>query len=928
MAIDPRIEQIFDAVVDLSPSERRARLVELCDGDDTLRREIERLLASDSRADQLEGVRLAPMSGTHGLVDVGDRLDAYHLEERLGEGGMGVVFAALQERPIRRRVAVKIIKPGLDTRQVLARFETERRVLARLEHPGIARILDAGATPSGRPYFVMEWVRGEPLTDYCRNRGLDVGERIDVFLKVLRAVEHAHQKGIVHRDLKPSNLLVTEIGDEAMPKVIDFGIAKVSEGDDRITLQTEHGSLLGTLEYMSPEAADGSSDLDTRADIYSLGVILHELLLDRLPYDSQTWSAAGLTGRRQIIVERDVRRPSLDATGTKRRLLRDGLDWVLLHALEKDPAHRYATVSELALDLERFRNGDSVLAGPPRRWDRLQRIVRRHRGTAVAFVVATVAVVIALAFAWVEAARRSEQLLRMSDSVSLEEAIAETDRFWPPLPESIPAMERWLEGTAEPLLSRLPLHERTLEELRGRALPYTAERAALDRREHPERKRFEAITKERADLQRQFDENQNPIYLEHFIEFDRRLAERLDAQLEELAPRLDERWTWEFADPRARWEHHHLQDLVERLRRFGSADPRVGTVASVRERLAFAKTVAERTTTGPEVRRAWEEAIDEIESLEVYGGLVLTPQIGLVPLGRDPRSGLWEFWHIQSGARPEPSAEPDAPSRWTIAEETGLVLVLIPGGSFRMGSEKGDADAPNRDPYSESDEQPIQEVTLDPYFISKYEVTQGQWKRLTGENPSRFGFEDYSDGKESDLLRGLVHPVDSVSAEACLEWTAHNDLELPTEAQWEYAARAGSTTPWPWGSEPPCLEGYANVADLSCLRYHGDPSWGYDRDVDDGYTIRSPVDTFRPNAFGLHDVIGNVWEICGELFTDYTRPPRPGDGRRSDPPEVRWCLRGGGWETNSAVARCANRSGIFPGQRHSNSGLRPSRKIR
>jgi len=329
---------------------------------------------------------------------VGDRIGPYTLLERIGEGGFGTVYLARQDEPVRRRVALKIIKLGMDTRQVIARFEAERQALAMMDHAGIARVLDAGATDAGRPYFVMELVRGVPVTEYCDRRNLDVKARLDLFMEVCHAVQHAHLKGVIHRDLKPSNILVAEQDDRPVPKVIDFGIAKAtsaSPGDGAI--HTQQRQLIGTPAYMSPEQADASGlDIDTRSDIYSLGVILYELLTGEAPIDDETLHSAPVDQVSRIIREFEPQRPSArlrrsahSADGERRtparqpertaKSLRGDLDLIVMKAIEKDRARRYETANALAMDIRRHLRSEPVLAGPPSPLYRFGKFARRNR---------------------------------------------------------------------------------------------------------------------------------------------------------------------------------------------------------------------------------------------------------------------------------------------------------------------------------------------------------------------------------------------------------------------------------------------------------------------------------------------------------------------------------------------------------------------
>ncbi|HZJ14559.1 MAG TPA: serine/threonine-protein kinase, partial [Chthoniobacteraceae bacterium] len=358
--------------------------------------------------------------------EAGDRIGPYKLREQIGEGGFGSVWVAEQEHPVRRRVALKIIKLGMDTKEVIARFEQERQALALMDHPNIAKVLDAGATQYGRPFFVMELVRGLKITDYCDDKKLSTPERLELFITVCQAVQHAHQKGIIHRDLKPSNILVAINDGKAVPKVIDFGVAKATQG--RLTEQTvytQFQQMIGTPLYMSPEQAELTSlDIDTRSDIYSLGVLLYELLTGHTPIEQETLARVGMDEVRRIIREVEPPRPSIRlktlapdelTTTAKRRhiepaklpaLLRGDLDWIVMKCLEKDRGRRYETANGLAIDIERHLHNEPVVARPPSRIYRFQKLVRRNK-LAVGAALAVAAALVLGAFVSVSQAIRA-----------------------------------------------------------------------------------------------------------------------------------------------------------------------------------------------------------------------------------------------------------------------------------------------------------------------------------------------------------------------------------------------------------------------------------------------------------------------------------------------------------------------------------------
>jgi len=405
---------IFDAAMEMSPEQRASHLDLACGGDAALRQRMESLLKACENSSGYLDSPTDPMSvePTNALPPsfekAGDRIGRYKLLQQIGEGGCGVVYMAEQEEPVSRRVALKVIKLGLDTKSVIARFEAERQALALMDHPNIAKVLDAGATETGRPYFVMELVRGLKITEYCDEARLSTHARLDLFIQVCQAIQHAHQKGIIHRDIKPSNILVTINDGVPVPKVIDFGIAKATGGlklTDK-TIFTAFEQFIGTPAYMSPEQATlASLDIDTRSDIYALGVLLYELLTGKTPFDAKELLAIGLDEMRRTIRDQEPPRPStrlstlpgeeLSTTAQRRGIeapklvseLRGDLDWIVMKCIEKDRARRYETANSLAADVQHHLNDEPVAARPPSRLYRLQKTVRRNK---LAFAAAAV----------------------------------------------------------------------------------------------------------------------------------------------------------------------------------------------------------------------------------------------------------------------------------------------------------------------------------------------------------------------------------------------------------------------------------------------------------------------------------------------------------------------------------------------------------
>ena len=418
-----RVEATFNSALERPTADREAYLVTACGDDSDMEREVRGLLTAHSAAAgfldteaplspeiERELARLKP-------EESGERIGPYKLLQQIGEGGFGTVWMAEQEQPVRRRVALKILKMGMDTKEVIARFEQERQALAMMDHPNIAKVFDAGATPFGRPFFVMELVRGVKITDYCDEQALSTAERVALFADVCQAVQHAHQKGIIHRDIKPTNILVTVNDGAPVPKVIDFGVAKATQGRlTDLTLFTQFEQMIGTPLYMSPEQAEMTSlDIDTRSDIYSLGVLLYELLTGSTPIDTATLRRAGIDEIRSIIREVDPPKPSArvktlggaDLTTAAQRRHTDGakippqlrgdLDWIVMKCLEKDRHRRYESASALAQDLRRHLANEVITARPPTAGYLLGKVIRRHKLMFVAAAAVAVAILIGLA---------------------------------------------------------------------------------------------------------------------------------------------------------------------------------------------------------------------------------------------------------------------------------------------------------------------------------------------------------------------------------------------------------------------------------------------------------------------------------------------------------------------------------------------------
>ncbi|MCA8968380.1 MAG: protein kinase [Planctomycetes bacterium] len=740
---------------------------------------------------------------------------AYELDRLLGRGGMGEVWHA-RRTDIDQEVAIKFVRTGVALDEALRRFELERRAIARMQHDGIAKVFDVGSQ-DGIPYLAMEYVDGIPITEYCDAHDLGLRERIELFLQVCDAVQHAHQKGVIHRDLKPTNILVVDGEPRPVAKVIDFGLSKAIEASLDVGAQhTLVGQVVGTPQYMSPEQADaGHDDLDVRTDVYSLGVVLYELLTHAHPIDLPDVRSSGLARLLEAIATHEAKRPSSrvgehvgEQTSKNQRLcrqLRGDLDCILLHALEHDRTRRYASVSSLSEDLGRYLAHEPIVARAPSVFYRLAKFARRNPTLTVGSLISTVAFVAIVTMVLRNATNSAEQLARfheLGDVVVLRKLEARAgDLLRVGAGEVPPAMEleSWL-ASASDLIARRPDKQRLLAEI-----------ATADR-----------------------DPSNEDIVLRDSID--------------EL-----------------------LRDLDE-FEADGS------TVDRVRRVLAWSHDV-HRVTVG-EAGERWRTAIESIASeveCPAYRGLRIEPQPGLVPLRRNPSTGLWEFRVWQVGGV---EAEFDEHGRVPNMHVADPVVVLVPGGEAMIGAQYSDARRPHFDASALENQVPPHSVRLDPFFVGKHEITQAQWRRWAGSDPSY-----YDPARLHALALELARnstptaayaradsgwPVDTVSRNIAARAVRAYGLDLPTEAQWEYAARAGTSTPWWSGRSVDDLvlsngHAAANIAD-ACAEETGAAPSDICIDERDGWPLAARVDALRPNRFGLHHVLGNVWEWCRDPY--------------------------------------------------------------
>jgi len=905
--------ELFARALVLSSEARAQFLAELEDTDPDCARELGALLEADEVEHSVlerevpEKVLVAAIASMQASEDMPTRIGPYSVVRRLGNGGMGDVYLARQETPVRRDVALKVIRTGLASPDLLARFEQERQVLARLEHAHVARIFGAGADERGRPYFVMELVDGEPLIAHCQKRGLDLRSRLGVFLELCEAVEHAHRNGVLHRDLKPSNVLVTEGG----CKVIDFGVAKLVGPRGDASLATASGQFLGTPAYMSPEQAGAEVDIDTRSDVYSLGVMLFELLVDERPYAAELERATSLSGLLRVVREREPARPSAN-----RPRLPTDLDWIVLRALEKERERRYCSVSELAADVQRFLRHEPIDARPASVGYRLRKLARRRRVAVIAAGVTLLSLVGILAFtsaSYIHATharqryqQSNDHLRRLSDRQLRLEAERAAELLWPIDPALREDLVRWQKTYAEPLLGRRPIHAARLSQLENQALPSSESERARDRAEHPSAEELHGLQRTMEHFSRPEVQAVTPGWV-HYLETS-------SPRVSELENEVARRRTWRFSSVRDQWEHDELVELVSELALFFDPDPHVGVAASVAQRLAEVERMSEAERAAKD-EGAWKAGRSAVEASGRYGTFVLETERGLVPLGSDPRSGLLEFWHVASGERPRLHPDPDAASRWQLEDATGIVLVLIPGGTYRLGAQREDPARAHYDPLARREEA-VSAVELWHFFLSKYELTLAQWERVMGRTPA--------------ASYGPRWPACDVTWSESVEFLRRLGLVLPSEAQWEAAARGGTASPWWCGDTPRSLTGCANLADRTSFTSYGRLPWLFSVEHVDPWYKLAPVDEARANPFGLHHVAGNVIEWCADPYLTQDWRTREGDGSRLPHAGMATharSARGGGWQRPAESARSAHREPFGHDTRLTYLGLRPARPL-
>lgn len=790
--------------------------------------------------------------------------------KKIGSGGMANVYEA-DQLSLNRRVALKVLSTHRSfTAGAVEKFRREAMAGGRQSHPGIVAIYAVGQD-RGHHYIAQELVEGgttlaEWLKWLRQRKDLPSGyflETARLAIEAAEALQYAHSTGVIHRDIKPSNLLLTRRG---RIKVSDFGLAKI---EDELAL-TRTGDMAGSPYYMSPEQAGADKKkVGRRTDIYSLGVTLYEMLTLNRPFEGDTSHEV-----MKKVLSMDPKDPRI----LESRVPAD-LAVICMKALEKKTEDRYESMEAFADDLRRFLSGDVILAkqvGPMRRfWKK----TLRSPMLCITYAAAIIAVLLLIYIPWTFAQMASERNLAREAQQEAEDNAEIAD-------------ERYEE------ILRLA-----------------------------DTKRIANLRKE-ADALWPSTEDNAPALQTWCDDADEILARRpshqamfniLDAQLKTQEEGSTTRVNPD--DNSLVWQHDTLHELLTDIDAVCS--PLSEIRKSVETRLAHSRSV--RSITLERQAKNWADTINAIADKNrnpIYNGLRIKPQSGLIPIGRDADSGLFEFAHVETGKIPER----DSDGKIIYDVDCGLVFVLIPPGSFDMGAVKPDDTRklgdPNVNPYANSKQQPIHRVTINAFFMSKYEVSQSQWVRMTNDNPSQ-----YKDGTFCGIEADLLHAVEYVDFHDCVQWTSRLELRLPSEAEWEYAARAGTTTIWWTGNDVASLAGAANVADEYYELNGGEEGWTYEA-FNDGYGKASPVSMYRPNPFGLHNVNGNVWEWCQDMYSkNYKDTPR--DGSPCVSKKGGWRVgRGGGWDAAAAACSSTNRIGLKPEDRGGYLGLRPARDIK
>ncbi|MEO1128627.1 MAG: bifunctional serine/threonine-protein kinase/formylglycine-generating enzyme family protein [Planctomycetota bacterium] len=858
--------------------------------------------------------------------------DRFEIREEIGRGGMGAVYRAW-DRDLRRNCAVKFLeRASLDdagTRHRLERFLEEAQVTGQLEHPGIVPIYEIGIGEEQRLYFVMRLVEGRDLTKLmllhrAGSKSWSTTRVITVLQGVCETMAYAHARKVVHRDLKPSNIMV---GAFAETYVMDWGIARLvgqaapeqhSSGStvwtDRVERRHEHGTpfatqegdVLGTPAYMAPEQARGELDrIGPASDIYSCGAILYETLTGHLPYVDP-----GTTPSHAEILDRVRREPPTSIDAHKAHA--PELVAICQKAMAREPEERYASMRDMAEDLRAYLENRVVRAHRTGAWVEFRKWSRRNRGVAALALVLLLVVIAASSGAALIENRRASETRRNLDELLAADLIRSASTLWPIAPESAPRMTSWLVDADDLLARREP------------ELAAEAARTSFD----AEMERRREFMLRLADLLR--DQRELVRFAPDWGQATRDACDVDHSRV--LMTNLDAFYAGEIDT---------LQREAATLRQSGSraaSDTRLAafasdlqTLSALREEVETRRGIAERLkeVSMAGYAEAWSEAIASIAdpvASPAYAGLHIEPQLGLVPLWRNDASGLWEFWHVLSGERPERGDD----GRPVMRPETGIVLILLPGGTYTVGAQRDDADATNYDVRAGVAERPSRVIELAPYFLAKHELTHEQWRRLSGVMPQTENFPGIkTPGSIQPVTR--THPIEHVSWEDAQSMLGRWSLQLPTMAQWEAAARGGTSTPSWAGAASDALIGHINFLDHSTVGLS--TTRRVAREIPehhDGYTDHAPVDAYSENPYGFCNILGNVWEWTQDWYApaaQFTSGAQPETGEQIVTLRHSVTCRGGSYETPLQDMRVTAIGKHLPDATGEDIGVRAARAL-
>lgn len=910
------------------------------------------------------------------LEKISLRDESYNRYLNLGEiarGGMGSILKVWDE-DLRRSIAMKVIlsqhnalsknkknRPVSD--QTIGRFLKEAQITAQLTHPGIVPVHELGIDDHRRVYFTMKLVRGRTFGDVIsmvdlRKNGWTLNHALRVLLKVCDAVAYAHSKGVVHRDLKPANIMVGDFGEAY---VMDWGLAKV-EGTEDLSdpfasladLQktesvlaekhdftrnmtpspviTREGDILGTPAYMPPEQACGDTlAMGPPVDIYAIGAILYQLLTNRVPYAPEKGSISPHK-LRDLVLEGPP--SSIHKLNSK---VPAELAAICDKAMERKTAKRYSSVDSLANDISAYLDGHVVRAYETGALAEARKWILRHKSIAAGFLIVVFVAIAASAvqahnLGLVAAAKTQERVAK--DKLSLKNSLEEIShlrhRFHDlgaPLPSNLSNLRNWAKDANE-IAGRSEEIERALDKLRQKIEPPTAsESQKIDEERRSQIQEFDRelenlqIQQKRHELTKPEEGSQwNPIERTQYDKTAKGYEERIEDLQNQIKflQHYDERQEIRFSNPEDYWWQENLAKFKNAIDAFKA--PHHGLLARANELIAIASSIEEKSLLSKDAQRAWDlarEAFAEADS--PYAQMEwMKKQLGLYPIGRDPESNLLEFAHLLSGDIP---TRDNTTQEIILTEQSAIILVLIPAGSFYMGAQSYSSSSPNYDNEAVPNELPVTRIELDPFFISKYEITQAQWKRIMKNNPSQY----HQEKKIDQVYVTGLHPVEMISWKKCREFLRLTNLEFPTEAQWEYAARSRTEptvySSWLSGNNPQELKKYANIADESYFNFTGYRHVIHE-DWDDSFEIHAPVGSLKANAFGLHDMAGNVQEFC-RFYSHYHQTPAKGTGERNLQRESAIVLRGGSWKQPKAPARSAFRMFKDSSSIDQDLGLRP-----